>query len=266
MLRGSLQDVRIERLIHQARQQPGTACLTLKSGARQASLFFKNGDVIHATLGNIEGMVVIYAVMPWKNGEYSLELNVETPVQTIPPGWTALFIQGARLAKEEAGRVEPTPLMPGSNEQMAGLVQDFEKIFAGLEAEFENFIAAAVVSLDGLTIAQHTRSHQTNMENISAQIALFIKLVETSITKLSSGSMEDNLLTTQQAFILIRTIHGTPYCLSIATEREQTLLGHLRLISQLYTERVAKTISFNGRTLKQHTNDPDSRVRQQSPQ
>jgi hypothetical protein len=96
--------------------------------------------------------------------------------------------------------------------------------------------------MDGLSIAQHARTQQSAVEKLSAQMALFIKLLETSVGKVNAGSIEDNLLVTGEAYLLFWLIKGQPYFLGIAAARQATLLGHLRLIGRLYLERIAAVL------------------------
>ncbi|MCB0164016.1 MAG: hypothetical protein KDI79_07320 [Anaerolineae bacterium] len=122
--------------------------------------------------------------------------------------------------------------------------KSLKEILVGLESELPGFLAAAVVGGDGLNIAQHTRSSQTPVENISAQMALFIKLVQLSVTKLDAGVIEDTLLTTTEAYLLIWVVPGTPYFLGVVVDRTKTLLGHVRLIGRVYVSRVASVLPY----------------------
>lgn len=241
MLEGNLSDVAVAELIQYICRQHKPARLIIQHQGRQAYLFFKEGNIIHATLGDIQGEIVIYAVLRWRNGYFKLEMNIESPATTIYQTWFSLLKKITHLSNETelaASRAEVGKIHKEAN----GMVQDLEKILAGLADELPGFIAAAVIDMDGLNIAQYTQSGQLNIEESSAQMALFFKLVETSVTKLHAGEVEDNLLTTENAYLLMWFINGLPYFLGIAVDRRRTLLGHLRLIGRLYMERVAKVM------------------------
>lgn len=123
------------------------------------------------------------------------------------------------------------------------LYQNLKEVLIGLERELPGFIAVAVVDSDGLNIAQHARSSQSQVEKISAQMALFVKLVETSVFKLEAGVIEDTLLTTEDTYLLIWIVPDAPYFLGVVVDRHKTLLGHLRLLGRVYVKRIAHLIA-----------------------
>lgn len=145
--------------------------------------------------------------------------------------------RSASPAVSPEGAPQPSPATGTDN-----LSLTLKHVLAKLDAELPGFIAAAVVDMDGLSIAQHARTQQSAVEKLSAQMALFIKLLETSVGKVNAGSIEDNLLVTGEAYLLFWLIKGQPYFLGIAAARQATLLGHLRLIGRLYLERIAAVL------------------------
>ena len=122
------------------------------------------------------------------------------------------------------------------------LYKNLKDILVGLERELPGFITVAVADNDGLNIVQHARSNQSQVDKISAQMALFVKLVETSVFKLEAGIIEDTLLTTENTYLLIWIVPRTPYFLGVVVDRHKTLLGHLRLIGRVYVKRIANVI------------------------
>lgn len=236
MYQGYLSDVNIVDVIDYICRKQQPARLIIEHGTRQARLFFKNGKVVHATLGDIQGAVVIYAIQRWKQGEFRLAFNIEPPARTINQDGASLFakisatpVNGSAIKKAVNGAVKEETMVHKS----------LKEILVGLESELPGFIAAVVVDHDGANIAQHARGNRVSVEKIGAQLALFIKLVETSVTKLGAGVIEDNLITTESAHLLIWFVPGTSYFLGLAVDRHKTLLGHLRLVGRVYVRRVA---------------------------
>ena len=119
---------------------------------------------------------------------------------------------------------------------------DLNDILKEMSGEVTGYIASALVDLEGLNIASHTGDKAANPETISAQMTLLLKLAEVSVEKLGAGIIEDNLTTTENAYILMRFLPGKQYYLSMAAQRKTGNLGNMRLISRIYAERLSKAL------------------------
>ncbi len=122
------------------------------------------------------------------------------------------------------------------------MAQKLNDVLKELGAEVSGYLASVLVGMDGLSVADHTKSAKSSAEAISAQMALLLKLVDTSTAKMNAGSVEDNLLTTDSAHLLTRFLPGKAYFLGIAVDRKTGNLGNLRLMSKLYADRIAKVM------------------------
>ena len=122
------------------------------------------------------------------------------------------------------------------------MAQKLNDILKELSGEVSGYLASVVVGMDGLSVADHTKSAKSNPETISAQMALLFKLVDTSTGKMNAGAVEDNLLTTDSAHILMRFLPSKDYFLGVAVDRKAGNLGNLRLMSKLFTDRIAKAM------------------------
>lgn len=237
-MQGDLRDMTVADLIQHNCQDHKVARLMVEHDDQQATLFFKDGTVQHATMGEFEGEEVVYQIVNWQNGQFSLEMDQEPPAVTIHRSWSGLLLEAARRLDESQLTVELSEAHTEDN-QMAS---DLNKILKDLSEQVDGFIATAVVGMDGLGIAQHSRSKNLDVETINAQMSMFIKLVDTSVAKLGAGVIEDNLLTTEKAYLLIRYLENKSYYLGIAVDCTKANLGNLRLISRLYAERVAQAM------------------------
>jgi predicted regulator of Ras-like GTPase activity (Roadblock/LC7/MglB family) len=119
---------------------------------------------------------------------------------------------------------------------------NLDDILKELSSQVTGYIASALVDLDGLNIASNSVSSSLDPENISAQLSMLFRLVEVSVEKMDVGIIEDNLTTTDDAYILMRFLPGKQYYLSIAANRRTGNLGNMRLISKIFAERLAKAM------------------------
>jgi predicted regulator of Ras-like GTPase activity (Roadblock/LC7/MglB family) len=121
------------------------------------------------------------------------------------------------------------------------MAQDLDAILQTMSGDVNGYVASVIAGMDGLSIAQHA-SKKLSTDAISAQLTLLLKLVETSTLKLNAGQLEDELLTTQDVFILMRFLPGKEFFLGVVADRRTGNLGNLRLITRMYTERLAKAM------------------------
>lgn len=235
-MRGNLRDMAVADLVQHNCQERKTARLTIDHNGLQATLFFDNGKVVHAILDDLQGEDAVYQALGWEEGEFSVDAGIAPPQVSIQRSWSGLLIEGARRLDENKLEIESNISQP-EVKQMAQL----DDIIKQMSAEVNGFIAAAVVGMDGLNIAQYAKG-KVNPESISAQMTLLLKLVDTSTTKLNAGSVEDNLLTTENAYVLMRFLPEKQYFLGIAADRKTGNLGNLRLMSRMYSDRLGKAM------------------------
>jgi predicted regulator of Ras-like GTPase activity (Roadblock/LC7/MglB family) len=108
--------------------------------------------------------------------------------------------------------------------------------------EVTGFVACAVVDLDGHSIASQSFNIIAHPESNHRQLTDLLKSVDASVGKMGKGIIEDNLTTTENAYILIRYLPGRQYYLSIAADRMTGDLGKLRLLSKIYAGRLSKAM------------------------
>jgi hypothetical protein len=70
-------------------------------------------------------------------------------------------------------------------------------------------------------------------------MTMLLKLVDTSATKMNIGEIEDNLTTTDFAYVLMRFLPGHKFFLGITVDRRTGNLGNMRLITKMYANRIA---------------------------
>lgn len=234
-MRGSLKDMAVADLIQHNCQDGKTAKIVIQDANEEAALFFKGGRLVHASLDEHQGEEVVFQILNWNEGTFVLEADVESPIETIERSWSSLLLEGARRLDEN--KLEQTHVM-----EVSLMAQKLNDILKELSGEVSGYLASVVVGMDGIGLADNAKSAKSNPEAISAQLALLFKLVDTSIAKMNAGIVEDNLLTTDNAFVLMRFLPNKDYFLGIAVDRKSGNLGNLRLMGKLYTERVAKAM------------------------
>jgi len=99
-MKGRLEDMAVADLIQHTCQDHKTARVQLKNGRERGELFFKNGNVVHASLDDQTGEQAVYKLMNWEAGTFELFDKVDPPEITITRNWTSLLLEAARLTDE----------------------------------------------------------------------------------------------------------------------------------------------------------------------
>jgi predicted regulator of Ras-like GTPase activity (Roadblock/LC7/MglB family) len=119
-------------------------------------------------------------------------------------------------------------------DEMANL----QDILKNLASDVPGFISTDVVGMDGLSIAGYASNPDFDAEAASAQFALVMKLVSKTADQLGSGEVEDNLVTTDDAYVLTRFLGDGSYYLGIAVSKDMGSLGNVRLMSRNYADDI----------------------------
>jgi predicted regulator of Ras-like GTPase activity (Roadblock/LC7/MglB family) len=240
-MRGNLKDMAIADLIQHTCEDRKTAQLTIQHSGEKVVLYFKNGNVVHAVLGDQTGEAVVYQVLQWDEGSFDLEVGVKPPQTTISRNWSGLLLEGARRLDEENSTTAVLQSEQNFDTEVNPMAK-LDDILKEMSAEITGYIACALVGLDGINLAAHASSKAADPEVISAQGTMLLKLVDGSVEKLGSGVLEDNLTTTENAYILMRFLPGKQYYLGLVANRKTGNLGNMRLISKLYADRLSKAM------------------------
>ena len=84
--------------------------ITLTRGSETASVFIREGEVLHAEAGSLQGAEAFYALLRWDSGEFTARARAEFPDRTIRESVMSLLMEGARRtdeAREQAVRHPP---------------------------------------------------------------------------------------------------------------------------------------------------------------
>ncbi len=259
---GTLNEISMIDLI-QFNCQVGEMCrLTVENGTQVAQIYFADGTVVHTALGDKKGEEVFHEILGWESGNFELDRDLASPEWTITTHWSDLLLGGlhqldesAHLAQAAATEHSELHELPDDLGEMFGLdksidfqheLEEEDNDMAGLQdtlkalsQEVTGFIATTIVGLDGLGIAGYA-DKSIKTDEINAQMTLLFKLVNTSIDKLGAGTVEDYLLTTDKAYLLINYLADKKYYLGIVADKANTNLGNLRMVGRIFAEKLGK--------------------------
>ncbi len=206
-MQGSLQDMDVATLIQHTCQDRKVAQLDIQQNGQQATLFFKEGEIVHATYGDIQGEEVVYEIINWTEGTFSLQTGVESPETTIDSSWSGLLLAAAQRFDEQGEdelddfddsepedevEVEPpeqaaSPLSQALNE----FLEDASEIEGG-----------AIVGVDGVIIAAYVPHTQLDTKTVGAVTAAIYGLSKRGVAQMKRGNFRQTYIQGREGNII----------------------------------------------------------------
>lgn len=101
---GKVSDFQLSDLIQLNCLSRLTSSLVIDRENEEGRIFFKEGNIVHATCGEFEGEEALYELLSWSGGNFSTVKNEEPPRETIIKGWQGLLLEGMRRLDESQKR------------------------------------------------------------------------------------------------------------------------------------------------------------------
>ncbi len=101
---GSLEDVAVVDLLQTIGVSQKSGVAEVVHGSRQARLFFRDGQLVDAELGELRGEEAVYRAITWSSGSFDLEFRAVDIPQAIEVPTHALLMEGLRRV-DELGRL-----------------------------------------------------------------------------------------------------------------------------------------------------------------
>jgi CheY-like chemotaxis protein len=100
VLRGSLAQMNVLDLLQSLDMGRKTCSLTLTNNGDNCKMFFADGQINHATYGNLKGDGAVYKVLTWTEGSFEIDFKGSSKEQTITQSTQGLLLEGLRLLDE----------------------------------------------------------------------------------------------------------------------------------------------------------------------
>ncbi len=204
-MQGKLQDMAVADLIQHNCQDQKTARLTIESNGQQAILFFKEGAVQHATLGDLQGEEVVYQILNWQDGQFTLETGHPPPAATISRSWSGLLLEGARRLDE--ANLSSTTSSNLSTQEVKTMAKKKSEILADALAELlqesADIDGVAIVGVDGLVYSANVPQKALDESIVGASSAAILGLSKRSVDQLKRGNFKQTLIQGDDGNIIV---------------------------------------------------------------
>jgi hypothetical protein len=93
---GNLKDLKLPSLIQLNCMEKNTAKLTIEHHGRFGSIYFENGQVVHAEYDPHIGEEAVYQLLSLYSGNFKVESGIRAPAHTIHTSWNNLLLEGMK--------------------------------------------------------------------------------------------------------------------------------------------------------------------------
>lgn len=100
--KGSVADFQLSDIIQLNCLGRLTSALHIKGEDEEGTIFFQEGNIIHAQTAHSQGEPAFYHMMSWKGGEFTVLRNQTPERQTISRGWQSLLLESMRRIDEKS--------------------------------------------------------------------------------------------------------------------------------------------------------------------
>jgi len=138
-IQGNLENTRCPEIIKILTLGKRAGRLFISSGSETGSIYFKDGKIIHAKCGNIEGVKAIYEMAAWSSGSYKFFIDESSDLITIN-------IPADEILRETENRIRQmekiASLIPSANTvfTLENDIKDKEVILKAVQWKMLSFI------------------------------------------------------------------------------------------------------------------------------
>jgi CheY-like chemotaxis protein len=100
ILRGSLSQMNVVDLVQSLEMGRKSCSLTMTNADDKCELYFSQGQVKHAAYGSITGDEAVFKVLRWTDGNFQVDFDGKTTLQTTSLNTQGLLMEGLRQLDE----------------------------------------------------------------------------------------------------------------------------------------------------------------------
>lgn len=166
---GKISDFQLSDLIQMNCMGRLTNAITVQTAEQKGVIYFEDGNIIHANVGDLEGEDAFYEIISWMGGEFSINKGAKAKKETIVKGWQSLMLEGLRRSDEhnKNDKINPADIR---KEQVIELFSKF--------INTKGIHLIALYDKDGkpfVTEVHNDYKKKYNLDEISSQINEIIK-------------------------------------------------------------------------------------------
>jgi len=123
---GQVVDLQLVDIIQMACLGKFSMSLAVSKGDEEGLIYFKNGEIAHAEMGDLEGKEALYTMLDWNEGKFNSQMGISPPKETVTDRWEHLLLEGMKRRDDAAVTEERDSTV---------LMQEVEQAFEDLDKE-----------------------------------------------------------------------------------------------------------------------------------
>ncbi|RME36791.1 MAG: DUF4388 domain-containing protein [Deltaproteobacteria bacterium] len=191
------------------------------AGELPARIYFKHGDLVHATCGTREGLDVLWALSSHHQGEFIFQPNVLSPLTSIDTPLQHILLEIAHHHDESANRNGVSAGADTGREPMKSLKELLNELI-----HVDGINTAVLVGRDGFVIEGLVSSGRLDAEAIGAVISTGIGSSEVMGRELQVGQLEQTMVEYDGGIVVVNLV-GDNAILAVVADLK-TPLGNVR--------------------------------------
>ncbi|ACF12869.1 Roadblock/LC7 family protein [Chloroherpeton thalassium ATCC 35110] len=192
-MQGDIKHMSVADLIQHYCEDHKTAKITLNNDGQEAELFLKDGNVVHATMGDIVGEQVVFNILAWNEGTFNLDMDTEPSFKTIERSWKGLLLHGAQLLDESSSTNQPVT-KPVEKTMVKKKGEIIAEALQELLQQSTDIQGAAIVGTDGLVYSANVPDKGLDENMVGAVSAAILGLSKRSVQQLKRGTFSQTLI------------------------------------------------------------------------
>jgi DNA-binding response OmpR family regulator/predicted regulator of Ras-like GTPase activity (Roadblock/LC7/MglB family) len=230
-LEGNLKMMSLASIVQINCEERNLAQLILNYQGRSGSVFFKDGEMIHAESGLKTGEEAVYELLEWEDGSFQLKMGVEPSLRTIDTPWSGVILEGMRRIDESTAPWSPE-WDGGDFPEVGDQKSQVQERIAKAILSSSDVSSAVITTLDGTLIAQENSS---DPEGDSALGVVLYEKANMIGSFLDCGDLNRAVLTGSANRFYMQIVDGNLVLLSLTKRSSaETVFESLTTIQKRY--------------------------------
>lgn len=240
-IEGNLTEMSLVEIVQFNCQNRSTAKVTVRNDAATGTIYFNQGQVIHAVYDTDTGEEAFYQLIGWPEGSFVIEKDVNSPEKSIVIPWNALLLQGMQYLDEQRARKQEK--LDEEVNQEAAITQDALQTLAN---NLNGFVAAHLVHINGDIVA--TLVTETRLDEATVTDVLFQLIEQASelMTVVDAGAFKESITMAGRFRFIIRPVGHSDYYIQIILTRDGSI-GAARMYLEEGEENLLRNLNVSAR-------------------
>jgi hypothetical protein len=203
-IEGNLQDMSLVDIIQLSCRSLEASAVSLKRGDRKGSIYFDEGQVLHAVYEDEQGQEAFFQLLKWEDADFVIEKGVESPDRSIHINWKPLLMQCLQRIDEDR-----------HNDQESDEGRTNEDTLRELADRLDNVVA--IFALDGgdTVLASLLEDELLDTEIAVTALSGMTVRIQDALSASRAGAFEENIIMTSQYRFITRPIDDGQCCVHL---------------------------------------------------